>query len=287
MVLWTDPGGYDAYRTDRRFVPADKASWEETVKQGNGPATPNRYGERVVNLPPAQLTRIHDQGWDLATLQQVVDQFVIHYDVAGTSRNCFRVLQDVRGLSVHFMIDIDGTIYQTLDVKERAWHATISNDRSVGVEMANIGAYGASERAPLDRWYGKDAQGRTVIHVPSEGGGSGGVRTPGFVGHPVRDQPVTGVVQGKEMTMYDFTPEQYASLTRLTATLCTVLPKIRCDYPKAADGKLITHKLSDEELAKYTGVLGHFHIQENKADPGPAMEWEGLVERARGLMGKP
>ena len=48
-------------------------------------------------------------------LQQVVDQFVIHFDVCGTSRRCFEVLQDKRGLSVHFMLDIDGTIYQTLD----------------------------------------------------------------------------------------------------------------------------------------------------------------------------
>ena len=57
-------------------------------------------------------------GWDIPLLQRVVDQFVIHYDVAGTSRNCFEVLQDKRGLSVHFMLDLDGTIYQSLDLKE-------------------------------------------------------------------------------------------------------------------------------------------------------------------------
>src|SRR5262245_57169589 len=28
VVLWTDPGGYDAYRTERRFVPWEKASFE-------------------------------------------------------------------------------------------------------------------------------------------------------------------------------------------------------------------------------------------------------------------
>jgi len=38
---------------------------------------------------------------------------------------CFKVLHDHRDLSVHFMLDLDGTIYQTLDLKERAWHATI------------------------------------------------------------------------------------------------------------------------------------------------------------------
>ena len=34
------------------------------------------------------------------------------------------------------MLDVDGTIYQTLDVKERAWHATTSNTRAVGIEIA-------------------------------------------------------------------------------------------------------------------------------------------------------
>ena len=34
------------YRVERRFAPPEKASWDETLKQGNGPATPNRYGER-------------------------------------------------------------------------------------------------------------------------------------------------------------------------------------------------------------------------------------------------
>ena len=28
VVLWTDPGGYDAYRTERRFAPYEQASYE-------------------------------------------------------------------------------------------------------------------------------------------------------------------------------------------------------------------------------------------------------------------
>jgi len=44
----------------------------------------------------------------------------MHYDVCGVSRQYFKVLHDYRGLSVHFMLDIDGTIYQTLDLNERA-----------------------------------------------------------------------------------------------------------------------------------------------------------------------
>ena len=50
------------------------------------------------------------------------------------------------------MLDIDGTIYQTLDLKERAWHATTSNSRSVGIEVANMGAYGREDSSAFKQW---------------------------------------------------------------------------------------------------------------------------------------
>src|SRR5207247_8091020 len=31
VILWTDPGGYDAYRVERRFVTWDKAGWDATA----------------------------------------------------------------------------------------------------------------------------------------------------------------------------------------------------------------------------------------------------------------
>src|SRR5207302_1593164 len=142
--------------------------------------------------------RVRGGGWDLPTLQRVVDQFVIHYDAAGTSKNCFRTLQDFRGLSVHFMIDLDGTIYQTLDVKERAFHATTANTRSVGVEIANIGAFpvGASED-PLDQWYRRDDTGKRRLVLPISV--RKGNLPPNLVVRPIRDEPVVGEVQGKQM----------------------------------------------------------------------------------------
>ena len=83
---------------------------------------------------------------------------------------------------------------------------------------------------------------------------------------------------------YDFTPEQYAALIKLTAALCKIFPQIKCDYPRDAAGKLVPQKLSDEELAKYHGVLGHFHIQTNKTDPGPALQWDKVIDGAKRLL---
>jgi N-acetylmuramoyl-L-alanine amidase len=284
VVLWTDAGGYDAYRVERRFAPLDKADWKSTQAEAKDLGTPNRYNlRRTPSLTDDEIERVRGGGWDLPLLQRVVDQFVYHYDVCGTSRQCFKVLHDLRGLSVHFMLDVDGTIYQTLDLKERAWHATSSNSRSVGIEIANMGAYGNAEKSPLGDWYAKDAKGKTRLTIP-ERFGDGGVLTKNFIGHPRKNDPVVGTVQGRELTQYDFTPQQYAALTRLTATLCKVFPKMKCNYPRDAAGKLALQKLPDDELQEYNGLLGHWHIQTNKVDPGPAFDFDYIVKTARRLM---
>jgi len=49
---------------------------------------------------------------------------------------------------------------------------------------------------------------------------------------------VQGITQGKELVQYDFTPEQYQALINLPHSLPR-LSKIKCDYPRDAEGKLI------------------------------------------------
>jgi len=283
VVLWMDPGGYDAYRVERRFSPLDKADWETSQAEVRGLGSPNRYNMRSSGLSSNEVEQVRGGGWDLPLLQRVVDQFVIHFDVCGTSRQCFKVLHDMRDLSVHFMLDLDGTIYQTLDLKERAWHATSSNSRSVGIEIANMGAYSADGKNPLADWYAKEPNGQTRITIPAAYG-DGGIRTEDFVGHPARPEPVTGMIQGQELVQYDFTPQQYQALIKLTATLCKAFPQMKCDYPKDAAGQLIRQKLPAADLKSYQGVLGHFHIQTDKVDPGPAFQWDYVIGHARKLL---
>lgn len=283
VVLWTDPGGYDAYRVERRFAPFEQSSWERSKELVPALDSPNRFGLRKDSLSNDEIRAVRGGGWDIDLLKEKVDQFVLHYDVCGTSRKCFEVLHDMRGLSVHFMLDIDGTIYQTLDLKERAWHATISNSRSVGIEIANIGAYPPKEARALNQWYGPDKDGKTRVILPAERG-DGGVATPGFVGRPARNELISGTVQNTQLVQYDLTEEQYQALAKLTATLCTVFPKIKCDYPKDESGTLIPQKMDDDALASFGGVLGHYHIQTNKTDPGPAFQWDRLIKDANDLM---
>ncbi len=273
VVLWTDPGGYDAYRVEPRFPPAPKTA----------PNRPVRYGVRTKGLSGAEVEKTRGGGWDLPLLARVVDQFVIHFDARGTSRRCFQVLQDQRGLSVHFMLDLDGTIYQTLDVKESAWHATIANERSIGVEVANIGAYPEPGPDPLARWYRPGTAGRIELVDPDLPGAPGPLAG-GAVLRPMRGELIVGTIQGQRLKQYDFTPQQYEALSRLAATLCRLFPLIRCDYPRGKEGALIPHKLPTGDYARYQGFLGHYHVQSNKVDPGPAFQWDLLLDRTRSLL---
>ncbi len=253
IVTWLDAGGYDAY--------------------GQKAGAPQNHETRQA------LQDAKTQTNELSLLQERVDQLVLHYDNTGLSSLTFGILQK-RGLSAHFLVDVDGTIYQTLDLRERAWHATTANERSIGVEIAHIGAYPPTETKIPAKWYERDSAGRVRLLIPP------GVReprilTPGFTGRPARNEPVRAAIQDRDLVQYDYTPEQYAALGRLAAALNRVLPKIRLEVPRDAKGAVLTRKLDDKTCENFTGILGHFHIQENKVDPGPAFQWEHFLLYAR------
>jgi len=126
----------------------------------------------------------------------------------------------------------------------------------------------------------------TVITIPTNYGPNP-IRTPDFVGKPARREQITGEIQGQEERQYDFTPQQYAALAKLTAALCAVFPRLTCDYPRDDQGRLVLQKLPDDKLREYHGVLGHYHIQTDKVDPGPALQWDYVVGEARRLLKEP
>jgi N-acetylmuramoyl-L-alanine amidase len=262
VVTWLDAGGYDGYSAAPRFSAAPE----------EGPLAPSFSQRKVDGTPHGP------ENWTLDELQQVVDQVVIHFDACGSSRRCFEVLHDRRSLSCHFLLDVDGTIYQTLDLKERAWHATSSNDRSIGIEIANIGAQGyrsngedlAVDADVFAQWYDQpagDDPDMLRLSVPREEADSVANLA---LANAQTVKTVRGICQGQELLQADFTDAQYDSLGRLCATLCAIFPQIRVDYP-AADSKL-----PDGELGRWSGFIGHSHIQTNKVDPGPAFNWPRL-----------
>src|ERR1035441_2648188 len=64
VVLWMDPGGYDAYRVERRFSPIDKADWGSSQEEVRGLRSPNRYNMRGGNLTNEEIERARGGGWE-------------------------------------------------------------------------------------------------------------------------------------------------------------------------------------------------------------------------------
>ena len=109
VVLWRDPQGFNAYQTT-------------CIDQHGGccDGESKRYGVR----------KGVERG-SLDELQTGVSQLVLHFDGCVNSRSCFKSMHNRPrpsgngcGLSAHFMIDADGTIYQTLDLVERGSAST-------------------------------------------------------------------------------------------------------------------------------------------------------------------
>jgi N-acetyl-anhydromuramyl-L-alanine amidase AmpD len=223
-------------------------------------------------------SRVGREGWTLDALREQVDLFVIHYDACGTSRACFRVLQDERQLSVHFLLDVDGTLYQTLDLAETAWHARAANPRSIGVEVAHVGAFAPAERETWMRGYEWTESGLRLALSPGQ---RAGLRWPAFEGAPATGEVHTGPIHGASFAQLDFTREQYESLAALAAALSEVFPSIALDAPRDAAGRVRTDALSDDEEAAFHGLVGHYHLQTDKRDPGPAFDWERVLRDAR------
>ncbi len=273
VVTYLEPKGYNAYRCYNHFDPT-KTEPRSPADKGN----PNRFSQTRQNLPEDLQKAVDAKGWTLENVQKQVDLFVIHYDVCGTSQQCFYILHDIRGLSVHFMLDLDGTVYQTLDLAERAWHAGSANDRSIGVEIANMGGRASPEK--LMEWYCLDARGWPMVKFP-ESFTRRELLTPNFVAKPSRKDPVEGTINGSHVYQYDFTNQQYTALSRLTAALHRILPRIELAVPRGPDGAVIADVLPDEQFKAFHGLVGHWHVIKTKPDPGPAFDWDRVLNGAR------
>jgi N-acetyl-anhydromuramyl-L-alanine amidase AmpD len=236
VVLWSDPQGFDAYQTtciDQTGGCCDHASPRFSARKG--------LDERSV-----------------PGLGRLISQLVLHFDGCVNSRSCFKSMHNREraagstgcGLSAHFMVDADGTIYQTMDLAERAYHAEEVNSTSVGVEICNRGKVDKSE------WPKLPAEYRT---------------------RPEKDV----VINGEHHLAYEFRAEQYDSIIALARTLLRVFPRIKPVMPEKA-GAPDLDTLADP-LA-FAGIVGHLHVdlQKQKWDPG-ALDWGRIMRALNGF----
>lgn len=102
-----------------------------------------------------------------------IKYIVIHY-VGATSNaqsNCKYFMSDGRNASAHYFVDFDGSVWQSVEDKDIAWHCkntnpTCNNKNSIGIEMCvrNKGSVSANSKD----WYFEDATVAATIELTRE-----------------------------------------------------------------------------------------------------------------------
>ena len=165
-----------------------------------------------------------------------IKSFVNHWDVCLSAKSCARVL-DRRGISVHFLIDNDGTIYQTLDTQHAAWQAgnRAVNLSSVGVEISCAYYPKYQER----------------------------YKKMGFGERPVVKD---AVVHGKKLDPYlGFYDAQVKALKALWKAIHEA-HGVPYKSPLDQDGSRLLTSSDEVASGKFEGFVNHFHITRRKID---------------------
>jgi hypothetical protein len=179
--------------------------------------------------------------------------FVNHWDVCLSSESCARVLNK-RGISVHFCVDNDGTIYQLLDTQHKAWHAGIAryeggNPKGIGVEITN--AY----YVKYQDWYIKNGFGERPI---------------------VKD----AVCHGKKMGEFlDFYPIQIDALMALWKAIHKGIG-IPLECPVDAAGGPVLGVDGACERGQFHGFVNHYNFTRGKIDCA-CLDMTSLIKRAK------
>ena len=161
--------------------------------------------------------------------------FMAHWDVCLSSKSCYNVLIN-RNLSVHFLIDNDGTIYQVMDTNDVGFHAGSRkvNNASIGVEISNA-FYPKYQTTYIKR------------------------------GHGMRPIVKDAQVHGKTLEPHlGFYPIQIKAFKALAQALNRIY-----NIPLVApmeNNQLVETIYNDAKNAKFKGVVSHYHITKRKID---------------------
>ncbi|MBA3464762.1 MAG: N-acetylmuramoyl-L-alanine amidase [Deltaproteobacteria bacterium] len=200
---------------------------------------PSAYVQRYMTRPAL---RRYGNNPPLEAVKSVIRQFVVHHDGCASSDMAFSVMQNERGLSCHFLIDNDGTIFQTIDLALAAYHAAEWNSASIGVELCNRGD------VKLDpNYYSKGKHGPNRNVVPCK-------------------------INGHTFLAFDYTPAQYTSFQQLGRALLRFLPNLPAEYPQSSPGVAHWGTLPAQGSGGsfgFAGYIAHYHLTGQKWDPGP------------------
>jgi N-acetylmuramoyl-L-alanine amidase len=256
VVNWHE-NGWDA--TSERCVPTKTEAVPACLPASGGKQFP--YGPMPVPYTQRYSTRpsLRSEKWrgglnpSYEAVKGTIKQFVVHHDGCTSADMCFNVVQNERGLSVHFLLDNDGTIYQTIDLGLMAYHAADWNLYSIGVELCSRG-----DALKYPTTYDRGTYG------------------------PKRDIRACKI-NNNTIKAFDYTAAQYDAFSRLCRELLKLFPNLPAEYPQSSPGEQLWDTLPSPnvERERYAGYLGHYHITQQKWDPGP-FDFKEFCRKLRG-----
>ena len=182
------------------------------------------------------------RGLTLGKLRAKVRMLVLHHDATFSSMACLRVLRK-RGLSTHLLIDNDGTLYQSVDLRHTTWHAGRVNRHAIGLDLSNA----------ADVQYAGRYRDRGIFK---------------------------GEINGGKFTALGYSEPQYRTLIEVVRALTRFFPRRRPTPPVDPKGQVVNRIIGNTD--EFEGVLGHFHVSAKKWDPGPGLDWKRVFNAVRG-----
>ncbi len=155
---------------------------------------------------------------------------VLHWTGAENPPEAVYRNMSASGLSVHFVIDQAGVVWQMADTCALCAHAKGVNDRAIGIEIVNRG---------------------DAVGVPDKG---------------VQRDTVIETIHGKQVKYAAFKAAQVVAAVELVTALCEAygLP-LRVPTER---GDVVARALPKAQLDAFRGVIGHLHTKASKRDPG-------------------
>lgn len=224
VILWDEPNGLNAYDQSKYVIKTQDRKSGKTIKNV---ISGKRYSSRASFM-------------NMDKLRSIVTQFFIHHSGMYRSRDTFQVLHNERKLSVHFILDDDGTLYQTLDLVEKAWHGGANNTMSVGIEIdsrAHANRFPFAYDEAHCKKYGVIPHKKRIDHV--------------------QDMWIVG---------YQYTEAQYATLISLAMVLTRFFPQITPDFPRDSTGRIVKYALPISLAKSHKGLICHYNNSATKND---------------------
>ena len=206
--------------------------------------------DKTVNMYHRDGKEIPSDCYSTSSEARTPTMIVTHWDAALSADSCYRILKK-RGISSHFVIDNDGTIYQLVDTQHKGWHAgnRAVNACSIGIDFSN--AY----YTKYQDWYVKRGFGERPI---------------------IEDAPMHGRTLEPFLGYYPVQIEAYKALLKGLHDHYGI--KLEC--PLDEDGELLSTVDDTAAAGDFEGVVAHYHLTRRKKDTA-GLELDKILEDIR------